>query len=236
VVDKSPRKTSFTEDKNINVKIKQEKIPSMVGNETVVVSELHLDSGKGITPASATIPPERKPRTKHRLSKEISADERPEEKTLLGTLKRILEQTWFHGDISKENADSSLATNKIQENSAMKLFGNQPQGDFMVRLSFSEPVEKHPFTITKVDKKGVIFHQRIFFDEDAHLYKVLTKHPSTPEISAESIVGLVKALIDVQLVHKPCKRWNYARKYDDIFQQKELHDKGYLDQGFFDNN
>jgi hypothetical protein len=171
-----------------------------------------------------------------RLSKEIPSDERPEERTLLGTLKHILEQTWFHGDISKENADSSLATNRIQENSAMKLFTNQPQGDFLVRLSFSEPVEKHPFTITKVDKKGVIFHQRIFFDEENHLYKVFTKLSSTPEISADSIVSLVKALIDAQLVHKPCKRWNYARKYDDIFQQKELHDKGYLDPGFFDNN
>jgi len=171
-----------------------------------------------------------------RLSKEIAPDERPEERTLLGTLKRILEQTWFHGDITKENADSSLATNKIQESSGLKLFGNQlgPQGDFLIRLSFSEPVEKHPFTITKVDKKGVIFHQRIFFDEEARLYKVFTKNPSLPEIVADSLVSLVKALTDAQLVHKPCKRWNYARKYDDIFQQKELHDKGYLDQGYLD--
>jgi len=115
-----------------------------------------------------------------RLSKEIPPlDEKPEERTLLGTMKRILEQSWFHGDISKENADSSLATNKIQENTGIKFFGNPigPQGDFLIRLSFFEPVEKHPFTITKVDKKGVIFHQRIFYDEEAHLYKVLQKIP-----------------------------------------------------------
>jgi len=137
----------------------------------------------------------------------------------------------------KKNADSSLATNKIQESSGLKLFGNQvgPQGDFLIRLSFSEPVEKHPFTITKVDKKGVIFHQRIFYDEDSKLYKVFTKNPSLPEIVGDSLISLVKQLTDAQLVHKPCKRWNYARKYDDIFQQKELHDKGYLDQGYLDN-
>jgi len=173
-------------------------------------------------------------KTRSKLPKFVGKDtfgEKPEERTLLGTLKRILEQQWFHGDISKEDADSSLATNKMQE--GRKIFG--PHGDFLIRLSFSEPVEKHPFTITKVDKKGVIFHQRIFFDEDNRMYKVFTKNSFLPEIASESLVGLVKQLTDAQMIHKPCKRWNYARKYDDIFQQKEMHDKGYLDQGYLDH-
>jgi len=232
-VEKSPRKPSTEETKNLNMnlKVRPEKIAPSI--EQTGPTEC------GDTGPSKLTPNERqKTRSRlSRLSKEIPPDERPEERTLLGTLKRILEQTWFHGDISKENADSSLATNKIQETSGIKLFGTQagPQGDFLIRLSFSEPVEKHPFTITKVDKKGVIFHQRIFYDEEAHLYKVFTKNPATPEIVADSLISLVKALTDSAMVHKPCKRWNYARKYDDIFQQKELHDKGYLDQGYLDN-
>uniref|UniRef100_A0A6B2KYP4 Protein kinase domain-containing protein n=1 Tax=Arcella intermedia TaxID=1963864 RepID=A0A6B2KYP4_9EUKA len=167
--------------------------------------------------------------------------ERPEERTLLGTLKRTLEQQWFHGDISKENADSTVATSRMQESrgnimlEASKLFSNStPTGDFLIRLSLSEPIEKHPFTITKVDKKGVIFHQRIFYDEETKLYKVFTKNNGLPEVSADSLHGLVKQLVDAQMIHRPCKRWNYARKYDDIFQQKEVHDKGYLDGGYLD--
>uniref|UniRef100_A0A6B2KZJ3 Protein kinase domain-containing protein n=1 Tax=Arcella intermedia TaxID=1963864 RepID=A0A6B2KZJ3_9EUKA len=169
--------------------------------------------------------------------------ERPEERTLLGTLRRILEQQWFHGDISKEDADSTLATSRVEESKGNvsdimrdKIFGpgGGPAGDFLIRLSFSEPVEKHPFTITKVDKRGVIFHQRIFYEEESKLYKVYLKINNIPEVSSDSLHGLVKQLTELQAVRRPCKRLNYARKYDDIFQQKEVHDKGYLDQGYLD--
>jgi hypothetical protein len=231
-IEKQPRKISAEDTRN-SLRLKAQQPP-----EKSIYDQIINDS----TPIKISNPISERQKSRPklaRLSKEIPPlDERPEERTLLGTMKRILEQSWFHGDISKENADSSLATNKIQENTGIKFFGNPigPQGDFLIRLSFFEPVEKHPFTITKVDKKGVIFHQRIFYDEEAHLYKVFTKNPSLPEISADSLISLVKALTDSQMVHKPCKRWNYARKYDDIFQQKELHDKGYLDQGYLDNS
>jgi len=151
--------------------------------------------------------------------------ERPEERTVLGAIKRILEQPWFHGDITKEDADSSLATAKMIE--GPKIFG--AYGDFLVRLSFSEPVEKHPYTITKVNKKGVIFHQRIFYNEDVRTYVVLTKTEQYPQVSADSLISLIKQLLDLKIVAQPCKRWNYARKYADIFEKKLSQDGGYVD-------
>jgi len=108
-----------------------------------------------------------------------------------------------------------------------KIFG--AYGDFLVRVSLSEPVEKHPFTITKVNKKGVIFHQRIYYNEDVRSYMVLTKSEQYPQVSADSLIGLVKQLLDHKIVTQPCKRWNYARKYADIFEKKLSQDGGYVD-------
>jgi len=151
--------------------------------------------------------------------------ERAEEYTVLGNIKRILEQTWFHGDITKEDADSTLATNKTVE--GHKIFGSH--GDFLVRASFSEPVEQHPFTITKVTKKGAIFHYRIFYNESEHRYTIFTKTDEFKEVSADSLISLVKQLLDLKIVTQPCKRWNYARKYADIFEKKLSEDHGYVE-------
>jgi len=151
--------------------------------------------------------------------------ERPEEKTVLGAIKRILEQPWFHGDISKEDADSSLATSRLIE--GPKRFGTH--GDFLVRVSLSEPVEKHPYTISKVNKKGVIYHQRIFYNEEDNSFVVLTKSEQYPQVTADSIISLIKQLLDYKIVNQPCKRWNYARKYADIFEKKLSQDGGYVD-------
>jgi len=169
-----------------------------------------------------------------KLSTNKSADrdrphERAEERTLLGAIKRILEQPWFHGDISKEDADSSLATNKTIE--GPKIFG--AHGDYLVRLSLSEPVDKHPFTITKVYKKGVIFHQRIFYNKDQATYTVYTKVDSAPEVVSDNLISLIKPLVDLKIVNQPCKCWNYARKYADIFEKKQSQDGGYLDTEAF---
>jgi len=153
--------------------------------------------------------------------------ERGEERTILGSIKRILEQHWFHGDISKEDADSTLATNRNIE--GHKIFGAS-KGDFLVRASFSEPIEQHPFTISKVNKKGAIFHHRIFYNELESKYTVVTKTEQHPEVSGDSLINLVKTLTDLKIVNQPCKRWNYARKYADIFEKKLSADHGYVEK------
>jgi len=164
-----------------------------------------------------------------RLEKKEKKKIRPEEYTILGSIKRILEQTWFHGDISKEDADSTLATNKNIE--GHKMFG--AHGDFLIRASFSEPVEEHPFTLTKVNKQGAIFHYRILYDESDGKYSILTKKEQQPEITGDSLINLVKQLLDQKIVNQPCKRWNYARKYSDIFEKKLSEDHGYVDTEMF---
>jgi len=164
-------------------------------------------------------------RTSIKLSSE-QKKEKPEEFTILGSIKRILEHTWFHGDITKEDADSTLATNRTIE--GHKIFGSH--GDFLIRASFSEPVEQHPFTITKVNKKGAIFHHRIFYNEAENRYSIHTKTDQASEVSGDSLISLVKQLIDLKIVSQPCKRWNYARKYADIFEKKiSSEDHGYVD-------
>jgi len=189
-----------------------------------LVTSDNNDKGAGTTSPKTT-----KRRTHSRLPRinttKEEKKERPEEKTILGAIKRVLEQPWFHGDISKEDADSSLATSRNIE--GPKIFGSH--GDFLVRVSLSEPVEKHPFTISKANKKGVIYHQRIFYNEEENTYVVLTKSEQFPQVCGDSIISLVKQLLELKIVNQPCKRWNYARKYADIFEKKQTQDGGYVD-------
>lgn len=56
-----------------------------------------------------------------------------------------MQAPWFHGDVSKEEAEDLLSS--------------QPKGTYLVRTSVTE--RSAPFTISKVTKKKTINHQRI---------------------------------------------------------------------------
>jgi len=61
----------------------------------------------------------------------------------------LLKKKWFHGDISREEANDLLTKKK------------RKAGTFLVRLSISDPIES-PFTISKLTKGGKVVHQRIY--------------------------------------------------------------------------
>jgi len=67
---------------------------------------------------------------------------------VLERLAELLLNKWFHGDISREKSESLLAAAE--------------KGTYLVRLSATEPIERAPFTISKVTKTGEINHQRIY--------------------------------------------------------------------------
>jgi len=71
--------------------------------------------------------------------------------TVLERLVGVLAQRWFFGAISSEEATDKLAPYQHQK------------GTFLVRLNpgGKEPIEKSPFTISRVNEAGAITHIRI---------------------------------------------------------------------------
>eukprot|EP00727_Mastigamoeba_balamuthi_P005154 m51a1_g14637 putative sh2 domain-containing protein (514) ;mRNA; r:41786-44872 len=70
-------------------------------------------------------------------------------------IRELLQQSWFHGDITTEDAESRLMY--------------KPEGTFLVRFSSSEP---GAFTISKVSMFGSISHQRIAHSAGQNLFVV----------------------------------------------------------------
>jgi len=64
----------------------------------------------------------------------------------------LMQKEWFHGDISKDASEDLLS--------------GQPKGTFLVRTSKTKTETPTPFTISKVNKKGKITHQRITKRQD----------------------------------------------------------------------
>jgi len=56
-------------------------------------------------------------------------------KNIVDKIYEMVEEPWFHGEVSRETL-TLYDTNKNQKD------------HFLVRFSMSEPIEKHPFTIT----------------------------------------------------------------------------------------
>jgi len=69
--------------------------------------------------------------------------------TILSRMKGTMANAWFHGDLERIGCESLLSG-----------FGDKP-GTFLVRLSTTEPIDKNPFTISKVTREGSVSHQRV---------------------------------------------------------------------------
>jgi serine/threonine protein kinase len=75
--------------------------------------------------------------------------------TFLERVRQALQQSWFHGAIEKQEAESLLS--------------GQPEGAFLVRLSTSQP---GCFTISKVSRSLKIQHQRIDYQAERNLFSI----------------------------------------------------------------
>jgi len=67
---------------------------------------------------------------------------------ILARLRGAMSHEWFHGDMERLACEALLSG-----------FGQQ-HGTFLVRLSTTEPIDKNPFTISKVTSQGSVSHQR----------------------------------------------------------------------------
>eukprot|EP01121_Diplochlamys_sp_Union-15-3_P015711 TRINITY_DN5240_c0_g1_i2.p1 TRINITY_DN5240_c0_g1~~TRINITY_DN5240_c0_g1_i2.p1 ORF type:complete len:332 (-),score=55.29 TRINITY_DN5240_c0_g1_i2:32-1027(-) len=109
---------------------------------------------------------------------------------------------WFHGDISKQESESRLATQK--------------KGTFLVRLSTTEP-ERTPFTITKVNKKGAINHQRVYSNAKGYYVHIQNKGTSKKYEEPGSISALIKKVSNPLFLKTDCP----GSKFN-IFFKKDL--------------
>lgn len=130
----------------------------------------------------------------------------------------VVASEWFHGEMSKEEATTLLTLYSKQHKNS--------ENAFLVRLSLSEPIEKNPFTVSKISKAGAVVHQRVYFDVKSgeHFVTVKEKGESTRLASTEGIVALVKLMTGAKMVKAPVQRTRFLH----IFSRR-ADDMGYLD-------
>jgi len=126
----------------------------------------------------------------------------------------VLKEPWFHGDLPRQNSEV-LLTDYIRK-----------KGTYFVRLSTTDPIEKSPFTRSKVNKKGKINHQRVFVSKSRQGYYVVIKAKNgdkNKKIEAKGGIGNLIVKIAGELDLKtPCP----GRKYSELFMTNKV--EGYL--------
>jgi len=137
-------------------------------------------------------------------------------KTIVDCVYEIVAAPWFHGDISKEEACNILTSNDKKK---------VKSGTFLVRLSTSEPIQTNPFTITKLNLKNEIVHQRVYYKDGRYSVPIKDKFGINREVG--STKGLV-ALIDEVIKSKNVKCIAPRVRFSNIFlNTRKVNDKGY---------
>eukprot|EP01126_Amoeba_proteus_P034649 TRINITY_DN3460_c0_g2_i1.p1 TRINITY_DN3460_c0_g2~~TRINITY_DN3460_c0_g2_i1.p1 ORF type:complete len:331 (-),score=58.75 TRINITY_DN3460_c0_g2_i1:155-1147(-) len=131
---------------------------------------------------------------------------RRESLNFLDRMINLMKQPWFHGDCQREVCEASLQTS------------NKPA--FSVRFSFNNP-DQTPFTISKINQKGVISHQRVHVTREGGFsyYLMITyrneeKRVMSPDGSLEGLINFVAQ--DLELIN-PC-----GGQYLDIFRDSGM--------------
>eukprot|EP01125_Pyxidicula_operculata_P011861 TRINITY_DN387_c4_g1_i1.p1 TRINITY_DN387_c4_g1~~TRINITY_DN387_c4_g1_i1.p1 ORF type:complete len:547 (+),score=161.28 TRINITY_DN387_c4_g1_i1:95-1735(+) len=142
---------------------------------------------------------------------------RSDNRTILDEIFDVISQSWFHGDISKQEAQNLLNTvDSTKKRSNI----------YLVRLSTSEPIHENPFTITKLNKELKIVHQRIYL-ENGELFVTVKEGGKSKKIgTTQGLVHLIKLMEEPKLLR--AGRTLPRTKYEDIFNQGG-DDMGYLD-------
>eukprot|EP01118_Nematostelium_gracile_P000928 TRINITY_DN1091_c0_g1_i1.p1 TRINITY_DN1091_c0_g1~~TRINITY_DN1091_c0_g1_i1.p1 ORF type:complete len:533 (-),score=127.27 TRINITY_DN1091_c0_g1_i1:144-1694(-) len=129
--------------------------------------------------------------------------------SLLEKIKSAMQKDWFHGNITRDVAEDLLS--------------GQPNGTFLVRTSTTE--KAYPFTISKVNKKGKINHQRIHRNKDG-FFELTIKFSDTKVKTIVSkddlLVPFIKLCSSDLSLEKHCP----GSIYKSIFIEKKT--EGYL--------
>jgi hypothetical protein len=137
-----------------------------------------------------------------------------EETNIISIVGNVMKESWFHGDLPRPQCEA-LLTDYIKK-----------KGTYLVRLSTTDPIEKSPFTISKVNKKGKINHQRVFVSRNRQGYYIVVKSKSDQKDKKLEAKGEISNLIAKVAGELDLKTPCPGRKYGEIFQTNKV--EGYL--------
>jgi len=136
-----------------------------------------------------------------------------EDLTIFSIIKSAMQEPWFHGDLPRQNCEAILSDHL------------KKKGTYLVRLSTTDPIEKTPFTISKVNKKGTINHQRVYVNRDRSGYYIVIKTKDGKDKKIEAR-GEIEALITKVTSELGLKYNCPGRKYNELFITNKV--EGYL--------
>jgi len=126
-----------------------------------------------------------------------------DQQDILTRLQAVMSQDWFFGAISAGDAEDQL-----------KLYKDKP-GTFLVRLNMggSNPIEKAPFTISRIDSRGKSVHTRIQISKHAGLRVKVGTGASKIKLAQTSnrLEEFIKRLTEQQpsLFGSACPGWPF---------------------------
>jgi len=121
-------------------------------------------------------------------------------------LKRLFDimgMPWFHGDIERQDAERLLKTH-AQKNS------------WLIRFSLTEPIWNSPLTVSKLVKKNVILHQRIYRGENGFYFYLGNEGRDQPKVFKEGDFSNLRPALFKESSLKPRKGLGNS-PYCDIF-------------------
>jgi serine/threonine protein kinase len=127
----------------------------------------------------------------------------PLDNKILERLLNAMKEDWFHGDITREEAESKLSDFM------------DSKGTFMIRLSTNQ--HDYPFTLSMVSKSQDLLHLRIKRTKERKLKLLVKKQGKTIKLEESSLDSLVNAAKPVLGLGKCC----LGRKFKDIFKKKK---------------
>lgn len=137
---------------------------------------------------------------------------KPQPFTILDKVRQLLECPYFHGEVSKEQAD--------------QLLSKQPPGTYLLRLSTTR---EGTFTISKVSRSGNVNHQRIEHNRVDNVFSVVVPSPQGKKVVSDkySLPHLIEVVApDLELLI-PCP----GSPFESIFN-KSQRGGGYLSDGY----
>lgn len=135
---------------------------------------------------------------------------RSEDGDILDRIESAMRCVWFFGGYTSDEAESVL-----------KLYKDRP-GTFLVRLNMggNNPIEKAPFTISRIDERGKIVHTRIQ-RKDSGLRIGIGKGDQQFKFSQESYrldEFIIQLLVrQSKLFNFPCPGWPFQH----LFKKRE---------------